>query len=248
MVRLNTIVRFLNKELEISKMKDYARNGLQARGKDEVRKVAVGLDSCMELFEKAKAKKCDMVIVHHGLLWKGSKMDDILRKRIGFLKKNKISLYAVHLPLDASRKYGNNIHLANLIGLKNIKSFCSYHGKNIGYYGDLKIKLSSLVRLLEKKLKTKCLVHKFGKSDVRRVGVVSGKAADEIQQCAKPKIDTFVTGETEHEEYHTAKEAKVNVIYGGHYKTETLGVRALERLLKQKFNIETVFIDIPTGL
>lgn len=248
MVKLNTIVRFLNKELKVKAMPDYSKNGLQVRCKPNIKKIGFAVDACMELFEKAKAKKCDLVVVHHGLLWKKDKKDNILKKRINFLRKNKISLYGMHLPLDANQKYGNNIQLAKIIGIKNPRKFCDYHGAKIGYYGDINIKLRNLVMILEKNLRTKCQVHKFGKSNVKKVGVVSGKAADEIHQCEKSKIDTYVTGEPEHEGYHLAKEEKLNVVYAGHYATETLGVKALQELLKQKFNIETVFIDNPTGL
>jgi putative NIF3 family GTP cyclohydrolase 1 type 2 len=40
----------------------------------------------------------------------------------------------------------------------------------------------------------------------------------------------------------------LNVIYGGHYATETLGLKALARHLEEKFGLETTFLDIPTGM
>jgi len=248
MVKLKNIVRFLNKELQVSKIKDFSKNGLQVRGTDEIKRIVFGVDACMELFEKAKQKNCDLIIVHHGLLWKNDKMDYLLKNRINFLKKNKINLYAAHLPLDAHQKYGNNIQLAELIGIKNPKKFCIYKGTKIGYYGELNLDLKDLIKLVNIKLKTKCLVHNFGRKKVNKIGVVSGRAADEIRQCLGIGVDTYITGEPVHEEYHTAKETKINVLYAGHYATETFGVKALMGLIREKFKIETVFIDIPTGM
>ena len=75
-MKLNTIIKFLNKELKVSKIKDSSKNGLQVKGKNEVTKIAFGVDACMELFEKAKTNKCDLVIVHHGILWKPQKREE----------------------------------------------------------------------------------------------------------------------------------------------------------------------------
>ena len=60
-------------------------------------------------------------------------------------------------------------------------------------------------------------------------------------------IDSFVTGEGPHWSYPLAEELRVNVLYGGHYATETLGVKAIGRHLKKKFNINCRFISAPTG-
>jgi putative NIF3 family GTP cyclohydrolase 1 type 2 len=41
---------------------------------------------------------------------------------------------------------------------------------------------------------------------------------------------------------------KLNVVFAGHYATETLGVRAVGDMLRTKFGLKTEFIDHPTGL
>jgi len=249
MVNLNTVVRFLNKELKIRKIKDSSRNGLQTRGRDDIKRIAFGVDACMELFVKAKKERCDIIIVHHGLLWKGMKRTELLDRRIDFLRKNKISLYAAHLPLDLHNKYGNNIEICGILKLKNIKKFGNYHGINIGYSGDTQkeIEFYDLINLINKEFKVRSKNLNFGKNIIKRIGVVSGGGADAIPEASK-KADCLLTGEIKHSNYHTAKELKTNVISAGHYATETFGVKALMPALKQKFNIETIFIDIPTKL
>jgi putative NIF3 family GTP cyclohydrolase 1 type 2 len=42
-------------------------------------------------------------------------------------------------------------------------------------------------------------------------------------------------------------EGGINVYYGGHYATETWGVKALSEHLATKFNLAWEFIDQPTG-
>jgi len=204
----------------------------------------------MELFEKAKTNKCDLVIVHHGILWKPQKREELLKKRISFLKKNKISLYAAHLPLDLHAKYGNNAELCRILGVKKIKKFGAYHGVSIGNSGEIKKQttLSSLVKEINTKLKTSSIVLNFGKQKIKTLGIVSGGGAYAIEEAAKKKLDCFLTGEIKHSNHHVTKELKINVIAAGHYATETLGVKALAGLLKQKFKISTEFIDVPTRL
>jgi dinuclear metal center YbgI/SA1388 family protein len=194
-------------------------------------------------------KKCDLIIVHHGLLWKGQKDTyDIKKNRIQFLRKNKISLYACHLPLDRHPKYGNNVRLSKLLCLKDVKSFAKHNRKNIGFYGSLKTNVQDLIWRLESCLNTKCIANLFGKKVTKLVGVVSGGAAVHMYDCKKMGIDTYITGEPKHSFYHIAKELNMNVIYAGHYATEKFGVQALGQLVKQKFNIDFTFIDIPTNI
>jgi len=208
MQKLNTITRFLNKELGVRVIPDNSRNGLQVRGKDNVTKIGFAVDGCMEVFEKAKKLKCDMLVVHHGILWKGGKVHDMTReKRINYLKRNKISLYGSHLPLDAHDKYGNNIVLAEMIGLTNIKKFGKYGKFKIGFKGSFaKPKtMASITNKLNKELKIKCISLKFGKSKIKTVGIVSGGGKMAVPEAIKDKLDLFITGEQHHSSYHAAK-------------------------------------------
>jgi putative NIF3 family GTP cyclohydrolase 1 type 2 len=40
----------------------------------------------------------------------------------------------------------------------------------------------------------------------------------------------------------------MNIIFGGHYATETVGVQALGRHLAERFGVEVRFFDFPTGM
>ena len=119
----------------------------------------------------------------------------------------------------------------------------------IGFMGEFEEEknLDEFAAEIEERLNTKCTVLPFGKEKVKKVGVVSGGASSIVNEAVE-KVDVFVTGESSHSVYHTAKEAKVNVIFAGHYATETLGVYALAKVLRKEFNVETIFIDVPTGL
>src|SRR5437660_496878 len=61
-------------------------------------------------------------------------------------------------------------------------------------------------------------------------------------------LDTYITGEGAHHTFFDAEELGVNVFYGGHYATETVGIKALGEHLCAKFGLPWTFLDHPTGL
>jgi putative NIF3 family GTP cyclohydrolase 1 type 2 len=117
----------------------------------------------------------------------------------------------------------------------------------IGFEGVLPSKTdrNDLVHTICEALTTECMVFPFGKELIQRVAIVSGGAAKELSEAIEKDVDCYITGEPIHENYHSAIEAGINVIYAGHYHTEKSGVQALGKLLEKEFNLETVFLDIP---
>jgi putative NIF3 family GTP cyclohydrolase 1 type 2 len=58
----------------------------------------------------------------------------------------------------------------------------------------------------------------------------------------------FITGEAPHWTAVAAQELGINLVLGGHYATETFGVKALAGHLSKRFKIPWTFLDFPTGL
>ncbi|MCX6711375.1 MAG: Nif3-like dinuclear metal center hexameric protein [Candidatus Woesearchaeota archaeon] len=239
------IAKFLNRELSVRKIPDISRNGLQFNSGRDVKKIGFSEDACIETFRKAKRIGCQMLIVHHGILWKGDYAKGITKRRRDFLKNSRLSLYAAHLPLDYNIRFGNNIALAHMLGLRSLRRFGRYSRTKIGFIGRIErpTALSGLVAGINKKLKTKCIVLPFGKKRVSSVAIVSGGAAEKIYEAAEQGADLYLTGEAKLSSYHYAKELKINMVAAGHYATETLGVKALMPILRKRFNVRTVFIE-----
>jgi len=250
MAKAEDIAKFLNKELNVKKIKDSSKNGLQIKASKDIKKVGFAVDACLTTFEKAKKENVNLLIVHHGLLWKEHKDDAGLKKgRINFLKKNKISLYGCHLPLDMHKEYGNNIQLARLLNLKNIKKFGVYQKETIGYKGSFKknTTVKKIAAELNRKIKTRCVILNFGNKNIRTIGIISGGGGSDLYQAYQKRLDCFLTGEAQHHNYNEAKDLKINMIIAGHYATETVGVKALMNLIKEKFKVKIIFIDNPTN-
>ncbi len=250
-VLLRKLVSFLDSELSLSEFpKDESVNGLQIEGRGSVRKIGLAVDACEYVIKTADEKKIDFLFVHHGLIWGGIRaIRGITKKRLKALLSSDISLYACHLPLDWHPRYGNNVELLRVLSIKKMGEFGEYHGKRIGYWGKTGAALSigEFVSRADKALKTKSSFLDFGRK-VHNVGVVSGGGWSAIHDAEELGIDTFLTGEPSHSAYHLAKEMGVNLIFAGHYATETLGVKAVGAMLKKKFGLPVEFIDYPTRL
>lgn len=245
------MVSFLDKELALAEFpKDESINGLQVEGRDTIKKIGIAVDACDYVFKQAAENRIDLLFVHHGLVWGGLKaLTGTLRNRLKILLDAGISLYACHLPLDWHPVYGNNIQILKLLGLRKSGEFGEYHGRRIGYWGTAKkeISLERFSAIVNSALDTKSTTIDFGRK-VKNVGVVSGAGWSALYDAEKLTIDTFLTGEPSHSAYTLAEEMKVNLVFSGHYATETPGVRAVGQMLLKKFGIETVFIEHPTGL
>ena len=250
-MELKNLVAELNKYLKVEEIEDKSQNGLQVEGKHQVKKVSFAVDACQDSFKKAVESNSNLLIVHHGLFWSEPKLlvGNHL-KRIKFLIENELSLYACHLPLDLHPEIGNNIQIIKILGLTPENKFGNYHGTLIGYTGyyEDEMNLDDFIHKVQEKFNTKPVFFKFGGNMVKKVAVISGGGADLITQIEDTEVDTFFTGEPKHEIYRYTKEIKKNIIFAGHYATETLGVKALQKYIKDRFNLDTHFIDLPTGV
>lgn len=231
---------------------DPSQNGLQVDNDGaDIKRVAFAVDACQESIERAIRAGAGMLFVHHGLFWREPLcVVGAHYRRIKTLINANMALYASHLPLDAHREVGNNGGIADRLGLVDCRPFGEWRGSCIGYRGETATPVSIdeiLIRLFPDGKKP---VHvlPFGPKEIRSVGIISGGASDEVDQAIALALDLYITGEIGHEAYHQALENKINVIAGGHYQTETFGVRLVAERLGRETGIDTVFIDVPTGL
>lgn len=246
----DALVAYLDAYLDVAGWSDKSLNGLQVEGADRVSRVALATDTALATIAMAAEAGAQMMVAHHGLFW--GRIEPVtgpMRARLAALLEAGLSLYVSHLPLDAHPEVGNNAVLARLLELEDIEPFGRWGDRAIGVLGRLPqtVDRSGLAARLEALLGVRPDVLPFGGDAIRRVAVVSGAAADLIPEAEAVGADAFVTGETSHTAFHQARERGVNVVFAGHYATETLGVRALGDHLAEKFGLETVFLDAPTG-
>ena len=234
---------------------DPSRNGIQiqnaAPASKDIGTVAFAVDACEATALAAAKAGADVLVVHHGLFWGGCEtLTGAFYKRAAAFIKNDLALIGYHLPLDANNPYGNNFGLAAALGLSKLEQFGLWHGMCIGVCGETAspVSIEALSESLAKITKTTPHNFAFGKKEIKTVGIISGGAGEDVEQAIDLGLDCYITGEFAHEQYHFAEECGINVISGGHYGTETMGVSLLKDKVEKELGLRTLFIDLPTDL
>ena len=222
-MKLKRILDWLARELEIAKFDDVSNNGLQIAGPSDVTKVAFAVDASLESVKAAAACGAQLLVVHHGISWGGGirRLTGGVYNVVKAAMEGGVALAAYHLPLDASRKYGNNYELARYLGLKNLKPAFLYHGNIIGVTG----------------------VNPHGV----KVGVCSGGAGEFAEEAKELGCGLYITGEASWGEVIAAENCGIEMICAGHYATETFGVKALARAIQSKLHLRTEFLPRSTA-
>lgn len=250
-MKLDELVSYLDSYLRVSEIPDYgnALNGLQVEGSGEVTRLAAAVDASEASILEAIRRGCEMLLVHHGLFWDGNRALVGRRyRRIRPLIESGVAVYSAHLPLDVHPEVGNNVVLARELGIEVEGWFGSHEGTPLGVWGSLDLSREALAARLDEVLGSRVKVIPGGGERLRRVGVLTGAGGGMIGAAIEEGLDALVTGEGAHHTYFDAVEGGINVYYGGHYATETWGVRALAQHVSDRFGIPFEFIDLPTGL
>jgi dinuclear metal center YbgI/SA1388 family protein len=228
---------------------DGAVNGLQVENSGAVTRIAAVVDASFATIKLAVAVGADLLIVHHGLFWAPTvPWTGKRREMLQLLIENNLAVYSSHLPLDAHPRLGNNAQLCAALGFKKLKPFFFEKGRFIGWQTRQKISRHELSEKLGKVLGRAPVLLTGGPEECQKIGVVTGGAGAELKIAAKEGVDAFITGEGPHWTHALAEHSGINVFYGGHYATETFGVKALAAVLSKQFRVPWSFLDHPSGL
>jgi dinuclear metal center YbgI/SA1388 family protein len=250
-MKRDVLVNYLDEYLQVGLIKDYGPQGLQVEtGNEEIKRVALAVDVSPEILHTAVSWQADLLLVHHGILWRNvERIAGPLGARVRLMMQHGINLYAAHLPLDAHPEVGNNAVLAQMLGLQELSWWFAPMGTNLGVHGRVSpLPLSDLHQQINQQLNSNARLLAHGPSTVQHIAILSGAGASEVGLAQQLGADTFITGETSHAHFYAASDYGVNVIFAGHYATETVGVKALGAHLHQKFGLEVQFFDFPTGM
>jgi dinuclear metal center YbgI/SA1388 family protein len=249
---LDALVSLLDTSLDCPAFRDASHNGLQlANRSGAVTRVVAGVDASLRLLKEAAARGAECVVCHHGLSWGDSlaRITGLNHRLVSFAVEHNLAVYAAHLPLDAHPRYGNNARLCRALGLSGLKPAFDYHGQIIGFTAAAArpMTFGAFCDRVRVAVNPEIRALAFGAERVRTVGVVSGGASDMIDQAAALGLDVFLTGEPSLQGYNLAENLGMNVVFAGHYATETFGVRALAGLITRKLKIPAEFVDFKIG-
>jgi dinuclear metal center YbgI/SA1388 family protein len=248
---LDALVSLLDATLNNAAFRDASHNGLQIANDGTVTRVVAGVDASLRLLQEAAARGADCVVCHHGLSWGDSlaRITGLNHRLVSFAIRHNIAVYASHLPLDAHPRHGNNAQLCKALGLSGLKPAFTYHGQTIGFTAASAepLPFDAFCDRVRKAVNPDLRALAFGAKRVRTVGVVSGGASDMIDQAVALGLDVYLTGEPSLQGYTLAENLGQNVLFAGHYATETFGVRALAALIERRLKIPAEFADFKIG-
>jgi dinuclear metal center YbgI/SA1388 family protein len=237
------IIAYADELLDVGSFPEFGPPGAQVLGAEEVTKVACGVSSSREIFERAGAVGAQLVLVHHGLFWRNEPLvvDRRLRGRLEALFRADLTLAAYHIALDAHPELGNNAQLARRLGVTPERRFAA-----IGVGGALREPepIHDFVARVERVVERKPLVFASGPERVERVAISTGAGGYDLLQAARERYDAFVTGEPEEPNMHAAEELGIHLVAAGHYATERFGVQALAERLAAQFDLEWEFLEL----
>jgi dinuclear metal center YbgI/SA1388 family protein len=251
MAELAEIVRYADETLRLTSVDDYpnALNGLQIENNGNVTKIGAAVDASGATFQMAIAREIDLLVVHHGFFWQGLRpLTGAHFRALQLALRQNLAVYSAHLPLDFHPTLGNNALLAAALGFEKMEPFLEIKVQPIGLKAEVDLRRDELLAKLEESLGSSVRCIGAGPMEIKSVGLVTGGAGGEIYEAAREGIDSYITGEAPHWAAVAAEELGINLFLGGHYATETFGVKALAADLAERFRVPWEFLDHPTGL
>ncbi|MCD4655375.1 Nif3-like dinuclear metal center hexameric protein [bacterium] len=248
MLKRNEIITHLASYLKTDEFNDYCVNGLQVEGSTDIDQIMAGVSISSKLILKAIDMKAKMIIVHHGIFWKGGPhpfhLTGITKNRVKLLLDHDINLLSYHLPLDAHPEIGNNAMLLKKMDLPISEPF------SIGFISHFEKPLSPamLKKRLDKCLPDPCTIFGNTHSNIKTIAVVSGGGASELNNAWLAGADALITGEPSEPAMRSAEEMGMCFYSAGHYNSERLGPSALAEYLEKTFGIKCVFTDVPNPI
>lgn len=243
-----SFLEHINQLLRVEQFKDYAPNGLQIEGVDDIHSICTAVTASESVIDKAIQLKADALLVHHGYFWKGETPEIVgmKKRRIQKLLSHDINLFAYHLPLDCHKEFGNNACLAKILNLNVLESFEINGNPDLLWFGTLgkEISVETFAFHISQQLgRSPLLVKALKNQSVNKVAWCSGGAQDLIEQAVSLGADAYISGEISERTYYQAQEMNIHYFAAGHHATERYGIQALGDYLSERFGLKHHFID-----
>ncbi|HOM03833.1 MAG TPA: Nif3-like dinuclear metal center hexameric protein [Acetivibrio sp.] len=133
-IKAREIIKYMEELAPNSLAEDYDNVGLLVGSRESiVERILVCLDVTSKIVDEAIAKKADLIVSHHPVIFKGLKRineDDPKGSIIYRLIKNSIGVYSAHTNLDVACG-GVNDYLSSVLGLTKIANLKDYRAEKL---------------------------------------------------------------------------------------------------------------------
>ncbi|MGI5828015.1 MAG: Nif3-like dinuclear metal center hexameric protein [Patescibacteria group bacterium] len=231
---------------------DTNANGVQIKGDDEVKKIALGVSCNTEFLQKAANWGADVCIFHHGLSLSdkyiyNSRLTPSLQKQLKVIFENNLTVAGYHFALDTHEKIGNNIQIIKALGAKETKELYFDNWGMVAEFSKPQF-IQDVAKECSKLFRHDIFMVLGETEKVARFGVCSGSAipsSADVMEIVENGLELHITGVITESSSAVAKESGFHYFAAGHYATEVFGVKALGKEIKKKFpSLEVEFIDV----
>lgn len=221
----------------------YDNAGLQVGCPDmRVSAALLCLDVTEEVLDEAIRRRCNLIVSHHPLLFKGLRhiTGATATERIVMraLAQN-VAIYAAHTNLDSARdgvsfEIGRSLHLRDM---RVLESRCDDGRCGLGVVGDIEpTGALEFLRRLKETYSVKSLRYSLMAPQlvVRRVAVCGGAGAEFIPAAIAAGADAYVTGDVKYHDF-TTYGLDILIADVGHYESELCTKRIFSRVIRGRF-------------
>ena len=222
----------------------YDNAGLQVGDLNaEARKALICLDITEEVVDEAVAKKCDLIISHHPLIFRGLKHltpETYIERAVMKVIKNDIAMISIHTNLDNSY-LGVSRVLAERLGLKNLHllqpsaaepDLC---GAGIVGTFDHPMDEADFLKLVANTIGSPCLRHSaFTGRKIQKVALCGGSGSPFMPDALRQKVDAYLTADIKYHDFFVP-EGNILLVDGGHFETEQFTKELICGLIRKKF-------------
>jgi dinuclear metal center YbgI/SA1388 family protein len=252
-MKIKSITSYLESIAPLALQEEYDNSGLiVGNEEEEVLGALICIDCTEAVMDEAIKKKCNLIIAHHPIIFRGLKkitgknyVERVVLKAI----RNNIAIYAIHTNLD-NVSQGVNKKICEKLGLTNCKFLLpSLRGEGSGVRQGVRSG-SGMIGTLSKPMTEIAFLNKVKKTmkagslrhtallnkKIIKVAVCGGSGSFLLDAAIASGADVFVTADFKYHQFFDA-ENKILIADIGHYESEQFTKELLRDLLKQKFSI-----------
>ena len=222
----------------------YDNAGLQVGDLDaEAHKALICLDITEAVVDEAIAKKCDVIVSHHPLIFHGLKHltpQTYIERAVMKAVKHDIAMMCMHTNLD-NCYLGVSRMLAERLGLKELHllqpSAAEPEVCGAGMVGELAnpMEEEAFLKLVADQIGTPCLRHSaLTGRKIKKVALCGGSGSPFMPDALKSKADAYLTADIKYHDFFVP-EGNILLVDGGHFETEQFTKELIYELIRKKF-------------
>lgn len=262
-MKLKDIMAAVERVAPLALQDDYDNSGLQVGDREmEVSGVLVCLDVTEAVLDEAIARKCNVIVSHHPLIFRPLRRiaGDSYQERV-VIKAilSGVAIYSAHTNLDNAAG-GVNYKIASLLGLNDLqwlqsKGEISGVSCGSGVVGALSQpeEENAFLERVKAIFGVECLLHNATKGrQIQRVALCGGAGAFLLRDAVAAGADCFITGEMHyhdyfgHEPWITGSDDLL-LVETGHYQSEQYTKDLLRDLLAEAPGLRIEMTELNTN-